>query len=106
EKRHLERRRAQMSAEGTVFRTGVNVGVDVTVEQLHELYDAVVLAGGSTVGRELPVPGREFDGIYLAMDYLEPANRVQLGDLAAVPEHLDAADLDVVIIGGGDTGAD
>lgn len=106
EKRHLERRLAQMTAEGTTFRTGVDIGVDVTVEQLNEEYDAVVLAGGSTIGRELPVPGRELDGIYLAMDYLEPANRVQLGDLHRVPAHLDAKGLDVVIIGGGDTGAD
>jgi glutamate synthase (NADPH/NADH) small chain len=106
EKRHLERRLAQMTAEGTTFRTGVDVGVDITVEELNEQFDAVVLAGGSTIGRELPVPGREYDGIHLAMEYLEPANRVQLGDLHKVPEHLDAADLDVVIIGGGDTGAD
>jgi glutamate synthase (NADPH/NADH) small chain len=106
EKRHLDRRLAQMTAEGTTFRTNVDVGVDVTVEELNEKFDAVVLAGGSTIGRELPVPGREFGGIHLAMDYLEPANRVQQGDLDQIPEHLDAADLDVVIIGGGDTGAD
>jgi len=106
EKRHLDRRLAQMTAEGTVFRTGVDVGVDLTVRELRDEYDAVVLAGGSTVGRDLPIPGREHRGIYLAMEYLEPANRVQQGDLEHPPEHLDAADLDVVIIGGGDTGAD
>ena len=106
EKRQLDRRLRQMEAEGTVFRTSVNVGVDVTVSELRADYDAVVLAGGSTLGRDLPAPGREATGIYLAMDFLEPANRVQAGDLEHVPEELDAADLDVVIIGGGDTGAD
>ncbi len=106
EKRHLDRRLAQMKAEGTVFRTGVDVGVDITVDELSETYDAVVLAGGATIGRDLPVQGREHAGIYLAMDYLEPANRVQQGDLDHVPRELDAAGRDVVIIGGGDTGAD
>jgi len=106
EKRHLERRLDQMRAEGTEFRCGVEVGVDVTGEALQGSYDALVLAGGATVGRELPVPGRELAGIAMAMQYLEPANRVQAGDLAAVPPQLDAAGRDVVIIGGGDTGAD
>ncbi|WP_163505593.1 glutamate synthase subunit beta [Fodinicola acaciae] len=104
EKRHLDRRLAQMEAEGTVLRTGVNVGVDVTAEQLRSSYDAVVLAIGSTVPRDLPAPGREAGGIHFAMDYLEPANRVQNGDLAAAP--IDANGKQVVIIGGGDTGAD
>ncbi|HEV7209295.1 MAG TPA: glutamate synthase subunit beta [Mycobacteriales bacterium] len=106
EKRHLDRRLAQMRAEGTEFRCGVEVGVDVTASALRGSYDAVVLAGGATAARELPVPGRELAGISLAMEYLEPANRVQAGDLAAVPPDLDAAGRDVVIIGGGDTGAD
>jgi glutamate synthase (NADPH/NADH) small chain len=100
----LERRLDQMRAEGTEFRTGVDVGVDVTVEQLREEYDAVLLAGGSTLGRDLPAPGRDLAGIHLAMDYLVPANRVQEGDLQAPP--ITAEDKDVVIIGGGDTGAD
>ncbi|CAN5841622.1 glutamate synthase subunit beta [soil metagenome] len=104
EKRHLERRLAQMTAEGTEFRTGVNVGVDVTGEQLSADYDAVVLAGGATVGRDLPIPGRELDGIHQAMDYLPLSNRVQEGDLTASP--IDVAGKKVVIIGGGDTGAD
>ena len=106
EKRHLERRLRQMEAEGTTFRTSANVGVDITADELREQYDAVVIATGSTVGRDLPAEGRDVRGIYLAMDYLEPANRVQQGDTAHVPEELDAVDLDVVIIGGGDTGAD
>ena len=108
EKRVLERRLDQMRAEGTEFRTGVDVGGsgpdDVTVEQLRADYDAVLLAGGSTVGRDLPAPGRELSGIHLAMEYLVPANRVQEGDLAEPP--ISAAGKDVVIIGGGDTGAD
>jgi glutamate synthase (NADPH/NADH) small chain len=104
EKRVLERRLEQMRAEGTEFRTGVDVGVDVSVASLREEYDAVLLAGGSTLGRDLPVEGRELDGIHLAMEYLVPSNRVQEGDLQRAP--IDAAGKDVVIIGGGDTGAD
>ncbi len=104
EKAVLERRLDQMRAEGTVFRTGVDVGVDVTVEELRATYDAVVLAGGSTLGRDLPAPGRDLQGIHLAMEYLVPANRVQEGDLQAPP--ISAEGKDVVIIGGGDTGAD
>jgi glutamate synthase (NADPH) small chain len=104
EKAVLDRRLEQMRAEGTTFVTGVDVGVDLTVEELRAGSDAVVLAGGSTIGRDLEVPGRELSGIHLAMDYLVPANRVQEGDLATWP--IDAAGKDVVIIGGGDTGAD
>ncbi|MCW2585160.1 MAG: glutamate synthase, small subunit, partial [Frankiales bacterium] len=104
EKRHLERRLDQMRAEGTEFRTSVDVGVDLTVEQLRADFDAVVLAGGATLGRDLPVPGRELDGIHLAMDYLVPANKVQEGDLTTWP--ITAAGKHVIIIGGGDTGAD
>ncbi|HWG92979.1 MAG TPA: glutamate synthase subunit beta [Mycobacteriales bacterium] len=103
EKRVLDRRLEQMRAEGTVFRTGVDVGRDVTVEELREQHDAVVLAGGSTTGRDLPAEGRELAGIHLAMEYLVPANRRQEGDDS---DWIDAAGKDVVIIGGGDTGAD
>ncbi|CAN5400753.1 glutamate synthase subunit beta [soil metagenome] len=109
EKRHIDRRLEQMEAEGTEFRAGVNVGVDVTVEQLREEYDAVVLAGGATAWRDLPVPGRELKGIYQAMEYLPWANRVQNGDpvLGADGEPpISSKDKKVVIIGGGDTGAD
>ncbi|MFF3664829.1 glutamate synthase subunit beta [Microtetraspora malaysiensis] len=100
EKRHLDRRLAQMEAEGTEFRTGVNVGVDVSVARLREEFDAIVLAGGATAWRDLPVPGRELKGVYQAMEYLPPANR----DLAASP--ISAEGKHVVVIGGGDTGAD
>jgi glutamate synthase (NADPH/NADH) small chain len=104
EKRVLDRRLDQMRAEGTEFRTSVDVGTDLPVEQLREEFDAVLLAGGSTVARDLPAPGRELEGIYPAMDYLVPANRVQQGDLAQSP--ISAEGKHVVIIGGGDTGAD
>ena len=104
EKSVLDRRLDQMRAEGTEFRTGVDVGVDVTVQELREQYDAVLLAGGSTLGRDLPVEGRELAGIHLAMEYLVPSNRVQEGDLQQPP--ITAQGKDVIIIGGGDTGAD
>jgi glutamate synthase (NADPH/NADH) small chain len=104
EKRHLNRRIEQMEAEGTVFRTGVNVGVDVTAAELREQFDAVVLAGGATNWRDLPIPGREVNGIYQAMEYLPPSNKVQEGDLATSP--ISSEGKHVVIIGGGDTGAD
>ena len=104
EKRHLDLRLAQMEAEGTEFRTNTDVGVDLTVRELIDDFDAVVLAGGATQSRDLPIPGRDLDGIHQAMEYLPPANRVQEGDLVAPT--IDAADKNVVIIGGGDTGAD
>jgi len=104
EKSVLDRRLAQMQAEGTRFRPGVAVGQQITGQQLRDRYDAVVLAIGSTVPRDLPVPGRELSGIVQAMEYLPPANRAALGEPA---EGLISAEgLDVVIIGGGDTGAD
>ncbi|MCE2512925.1 MAG: glutamate synthase subunit beta [Acidimicrobiia bacterium] len=104
EKRHLERRLTQMEAEGTEFRAGVDVGADVTAEELRAAFDAVVLACGATAWRELPVPGRELRGVYQAMEYLPLANRVQEGDLESSP--ITAEGKRVVIIGGGDTGAD
>ncbi len=109
EKRHIDRRLEQMAAEGTQFRTGVNVGVDITVEQLDEEYEAVVLAGGATAWRDLPIPGRELDGIHQAMEYLPWANRLQQGDDVAGADGeppITAKGKKVVIIGGGDTGAD
>jgi glutamate synthase (NADPH) small chain len=109
EKRHIDRRLEQMAAEGTKFRTGVNVGVDVTAEQLRADFDAVVLSGGATDWRDLPIPGRELDGIHQAMEYLPWANRVQNGDPVVGDDGeppITAKDKKVVIIGGGDTGAD
>ncbi|MGE0216718.1 glutamate synthase subunit beta [Mycolicibacterium sp.] len=109
EKRHIDRRLEQMRAEGTEFRTGINVGVDITAAQLRSDFDAVVLAGGATARRDLPIPGRELDGIHQAMEYLPWANRVQLGDPVTDENGLPpihAKGKKVVIIGGGDTGAD
>ena len=104
EKAVVDRRLAQMEAEGTRFRSGVDVGVEITGRQLRDRYDAVVLAIGATVPRDLQVPGRELDGVLQAMDFLPPANRVALGE--QVEGQVTAKDKDVVVIGGGDTGAD
>jgi glutamate synthase (NADPH/NADH) small chain len=109
EKRHLERRLDQMRAEGTEFRAGVNVGVDITAEKLRAEFDAVVLAGGATAWRDLPITGRELDGIHQAMEYLPWSNRVQEGDDVLGPDGeppITAKGKKVIIIGGGDTGAD
>jgi glutamate synthase (NADPH/NADH) small chain len=111
EKAVLDRRLDQMRREGTVFRAGVDVGMDgsgLTGSRLRERYDAVVLAIGSTIPRDLPVPGRELAGIHQAMEYLPQSNRASLGQ-EPVPtggDQVTAAGRDVVIIGGGDTGAD
>jgi glutamate synthase (NADPH) small chain len=104
EKRHIDRRIEQMEAEGTRFRTSADVGVDVTVAELREEFDAIVLAGGATAWRDLPMPGRELGGVLQAMEYLPLANRVQQGDIAESPASAEGKH--VVVIGGGDTGAD
>ena len=106
EKRHLDRRLDQMRHEGVEFRPGVEVGIDLTVEQLRDDFDAVVLAGGATDWRDLPVPGRQLHGIHQAMEFLPWANRAQEGDLGVDDVPITARDKHVVIIGGGDTGAD
>ena len=93
-----------MRREGTVFRAGVDVGHDLTGAKLTERFDAVVLAIGATAARDLPVPGRELAGIHQAMEYLPQSNRASLG--TAVPDQIVATGKHVVIIGGGDTGAD
>ena len=104
EKRHIDRRVEQMKQEGTEFRTNAAVGDNVDIDVLMASHDAVVLACGATSWRDLPVPGREFGGIYQAMEYLPPANRVQQGDFEETS--ISARAKHVVIIGGGDTGAD
>ncbi|MGW7001983.1 glutamate synthase subunit beta [Streptomyces sp. NPDC054933] len=104
EKRHLDRRIAQMRAEGTKFRTGVAIGTDVDAAELRARHDAVMIAVGATAWRELPVSGRELAGIHQAMEYLPLANRVQEGDFTEPP--ITAEGKHVVIVGGGDTGAD
>ena len=83
EKKHLDRRLDQMRREGTVFRAGVDVGAELTAEQLRDRYDAVVLAMGATDARDLPVPGRELGGIHQAMEYLPQSNRASLGEEVA-----------------------
>jgi len=104
EKRHLDRRLEQMVAEGVKFRAGVDVGTDVTGADLRRRYDAVVIAVGATDWRDLPVPGRELTGVHQAMEFLPGANRVQEGDVELAP--IDVSGKHVVILGGGDTGAD
>ena len=103
EKRLLERRLALMAEEGVVFKTGCHVGVNMDVHTLKRDFDAIVLAGGSTVPRDLRVPGRELAGIHFAMEYLTLQNRACEGDAVDV---ISARDKHVIIIGGGDTGAD
>jgi len=104
EKSVLERRLDQMKAEGTRFRTNVELGKDISWDQLRRRYDAVVVATGATVPRDLPIPGRELDGVHFAMEYLVQGNRVVAGE--EVPDQIDARGKHVVILGGGDTGAD
>jgi glutamate synthase (NADPH/NADH) small chain len=106
EKRFLDRRLDLLMQEGIVFRTGMNVGVDVTVAELRNDFDAIVLAGGSTRPRDLPVPGRELQGIHFAMDYLTLQNKRSEGDLIGDDRFITARNRHVIIIGGGDTGAD
>ncbi|HET8930453.1 MAG TPA: glutamate synthase subunit beta [Acidimicrobiales bacterium] len=104
EKRVIDRRLTQMEAEGTEFRVNVDIGVDLSVDELRADFESIVLAGGATQWRDLPIPGRQLRGVHQAMEYLPPANRVQQGDIAEPA--ITAAGKRVVIIGGGDTGAD
>lgn len=104
EKKHIENRLRQMQAEGTRFRAGVNIGVDITWADLRTRYDAVVIATGALVPRDLPIPGRELSGVHFAMEYLVQQNHAGAGD--EVSHQITAKDRHVVILGGGDTGAD
>jgi glutamate synthase (NADPH/NADH) small chain len=104
EKHHIDRRIHQMESEGTRFRTNVNVGVDISWEDLRKRYDAIVIATGALVPRDIQVPGRELTGVEFAMPYLSSANRVVAGD--ALSGQVTAEGKHVVILGGGDTGAD
>jgi glutamate synthase (NADPH/NADH) small chain len=106
EKKVLNRRLSLMEQEGVVFRTRVNVGVDVTLEDLRAEFNAIVLAGGAGLPRDLQVPGRELKGIHFAMEYLTLSNRRVEGDQIPDADFISAKDKRVVIIGGGDTGAD
>jgi len=106
EKRHIERRVEQMKAEGVVFHCKTQVGKDVTAASLLESYDAVALAGGAELGRDLPVPGRDLSGVYFAMEFLPQQNRRVSGEPIGTNEPILAAGKHVIVIGGGDTGSD
>ncbi len=106
EKRFLDRRLAQMEAEGVVFRPGVNVGRDIDARELLDEFDAICLAGGATQPRDLQVPGRDLKGVYFAMQYLPMQNRRNAGDEIPEDEFISAEGKRVIILGGGDTGAD
>jgi len=104
EKKHLENRLRQMQAEGTRFRANVNIGTDISWDDLRARYDAVVVATGALVPRDLPIPGRDLPGVHFAMEYLVQQNRVGAGD--TVVDQISAEGKHVVVLGGGDTGAD
>ncbi len=106
EKHVLNRRLALMEEEGVVFRTGMHIGVDVPVADLRDDFDAIVLCGGACAPRDLPVPGRELAGVHFAVDYLTQQNRRCEGDEVPADAFISAEGRRVVIIGGGDTGAD
>lgn len=104
EKIHIDRRLEQMEAEGTRFRPGINIGVDITWEDLRKRYDAVVVATGAMVPRDLSIPGRDLNGVHFAMEYLAQSNRAVDGQ--EVINQIHALGKHVVVLGGGDTGAD
>jgi NAD(P)H-dependent glutamate synthase small subunit len=105
EKRFLDRRLEQLQAEGVVFETGVEAGADISARYLRKSFDAILLAAGARIPRDLNVPGRELDGMYQALDFLTQQNRINMGEEVA-GERISAEGKDVVVIGGGDTGAD
>jgi len=104
EKSHIDRRMAQMQAEGVEFRVNQHVGGNVNADDVLAEFDAVVLAAGAEQPRDLPVTGRELDGVHFAMDFLTPQNKVVAGDV--IPDQIKATGKHVVVIGGGDTGSD
>jgi glutamate synthase (NADPH/NADH) small chain len=109
EKNHIDRRIKQMDAEGVIFRTGMYVGIDVSVQRLLDDYQVLVLAGGAEQPRDLPIPGRELDGVHFAMDFLTQQNKRNAGDdekKAAPSGAISAKGKHVIVIGGGDTGSD
>jgi len=106
EKWVIDRRLEQMRSEGVEFKTKVHVGKDITAEELRQNFDAICLAGGAMMARDLPVAGRELNGIHLAMDYLTQQNKLNAGDPIDPTERITAKGKRVVIIGGGDTGSD
>ena len=106
EKKVIDRRMAQLQAEGVTFTTDTHVGVTIPARQLHDTFDAVVLTGGSELSRDLEVPGRDLDGVHFAMTFLPQQNRRNAGDTIAPEIALTAKGKHVIVIGGGDTGSD
>lgn len=106
EKNVVDRRVDQMTKEGIIFKTGINVGIDYSAKQLLDEFDAILLAIGSTKPRDLPIPGRELDGVHFAMEYLTQQNRLISGETIHKKDRINAEGKRVVILGGGDTGAD
>lgn len=104
EKHHIDRRLAQMEAEGTRFRSGVNIGIDISWKELRQRYDAIVVATGALIPRDLPIPGRDLSGIHFAMEFLTQSNKAVGGEI--VHNQIHAEGKHVLILGGGDTGAD
>ena len=102
----IDRRISQMLAEGVEFKTSTNIGVDIAASQLVDEFDAVVLTGGSEDPRDLPIEGRDLNGVHFAMDFLAQSNKRVAGDDIAESDNILATNLDVVVIGGGDTGSD
>ena len=106
EKDIIDRRVAILEASGINMKTSVNVGTDITADHLMKNYDSVVLTGGSTIARDLAIDGRQFKGVHFAMEYLEQKNRMVAGEKLIDAESIDVSDKHIVVIGGGDTGAD
>ena len=106
QKEFIDRRMTQMAAEGVTFRPGVNIGVDIDIRELQSQFDAICLAGGASHPRNLEVPGRELQGVHFAMDYLPLQNRRNAGDSISDDRFISAAGKRVIVLGGGDTGAD
>jgi glutamate synthase (NADPH) small chain len=106
EKHTIDRRIAQMRAEGVTFRTSVHIGASLPTQKLLDDFDAIALAGGAEQPRDLEVPGRELDGVHFAMTYLPQQNRLNAGDMIDPERTITAADKHVIVIGGGDTGSD
>ena len=106
EKSRLDRRMEQMEAEGVTFKPNSNIGVDIDANELKKEFDALILCGGASARRDLPIPGREAKGVYQAMEYLPQANRLCMGDTIPEDEQINAKGKHVIVIGGGDTGAD
>jgi len=106
EKHYIDRRVSQMEAEGVSFKPGTHVGVDITSAQLMKEFDAIALTGGSEQPRDLPVPGRDLDGVHFAMEFLPQQNKRVAGDAIPADSAITAKDKNVIVIGGGDTGSD